>query len=294
MAIVTQVLAALAMVVVTPIALRLLDAPGLGTLRRVWPLAAVPGAVALFLPRGGSAAALAVSYAALTLALALTAAARLARAPVAPIRSDGPGAPVRPRAPSRLARSCGLTATDLAAGTALVAPLGAGFALVAERAGHELFGFSLGILALTVPHLHYAGLAAVLIAGLAARAAGSTVAALSVPAGVGLVFAGFFLGRFVELAGAIVLTAGLWLVAWLTWRVVRPRAADRATRVLLAVSSGILVVSMPLALAWAGGRAFDLPHPSVGWMIGTHGVFNALGFALCAVLAWRRLEADPL
>ena len=269
MAIVTQVLAALAMVVVTPIALRLLDAPGLGALRRIWPYAAVPGAVALFLPRGGFAAALAVTYAALTLALASTAAARLAR--------------VR-----------GLTATDLAACTALVAPLGAGVALVAERAGHELFGFSLGILALTVPHLHYAGLAAVLIAGLAARAAGSTVAALSVPAGVGLVFLGFFLGRFVELAGAVVLTAGLWLVAWLTWRVVRPRAADRATRVLLAVSSGILVVSMPLALAWAGGRAFDLPHPSVDWMVGTHGVLNALGFALCAVLAWRRLEADPL
>jgi hypothetical protein len=114
------------------------------------------------------------------------------------------------------------------------------------------------------------------------------------PAGVGLVFAGFFLGRAVELAGAVVLTAGLWLAAWLTWRVVRPRAADRATRLLLGVSSGILVVSMPLALAWAGGRAFDLPHPSVAWMVGTHGVLNAVGFALCAVLAWRRLEADPL
>jgi len=198
------------------------------------------------------------------------------------------------RVPARLTRSRGLIAMDLAACTALVAPLGAGVALVAERAGHELFGFSLGILALTVPHLHYAGLAAVLIAGLAARAAGNTAAALSVPAGVGLVFAGFFLGRFVELAGAVVLTAGLWLAAWLTWRVVRPRAADRATRMLLAASSGILVVSMPLALAWAGGRAFDLPHPSVDWMVGTHGVLNALGFALCAVLAWRRLEADPL
>ena len=62
MAIVTQVLAALAMVVVTPIALRLLDAPGLGALRRIWPCAAVPGAVALLLPRGGFAAALAVTY----------------------------------------------------------------------------------------------------------------------------------------------------------------------------------------------------------------------------------------
>jgi hypothetical protein len=298
MAIVTQVLAAVAMVVVTPLALRLLDAPGLAALRRIWPYAAAPGAVALFLPRGWPAAALAVTYAALTVALAATALARLASVPGRPARelaaqaAAGP-ALVAPDAglPARLR---GLTATDLAAGTALVAPLGAGAALVAERAGHELFGFSLGILALTVPHLHYAGLAAVLIAGLAGRAAGSTVAALSVPAGVGLVFAGFFLGRFVELAGAVVLTAGLWLAAWLTWRVVRPRAADRATRVLLAVSSGILVVSMPLALAWAGGRAFDLPHPSVGWMVGTHGVLNAVGFALCALLAWRRLEADPL
>jgi hypothetical protein len=283
MAIVTHVLAALAMVVVTPLALRMLDASGLGPLRRIWPYAAAPGAVALFLPRGGFAAALAVTYAALTQALAATALARLWH--TSGLTATNAGRPVRSR---------GRVATEVAAGTALVAPLAAGVALVAERAGHELFGFSLGILSLTVPHMHYAGLAAALIAGLAARAAGSTVAALSVPAGVGLVFAGFFLGRAVELAGAVVLTAGLWLAAWLTWRVVRPRAADRATRLLLAVSSGILVVSMPLALAWAGGRAFDLPHPSVAWMVGTHGVLNAVGFALCAVLAWRRLEADPL
>jgi hypothetical protein len=190
-------------------------------------------------------------------------------------------------------RSAGRAAVEVAALTALVAPLAAGVALVAERAGYELFGFSLPILALTVPHLHYAGLVAALVAGLTARATGRGTAALAVPAGVALVLAGFFLGEFVELAGAVVLTAGLWLAGWQTWRTVRPGAADRAVRVLLAVSSGILVVTMPLALAWAGGRAFDLPHPSVAWMVATHGVLNALGFAVCAVLAWRRLE-DPL
>jgi heme A synthase len=52
---------------------------------------------------------------------------------------------------------------------------------------------------------------------------------------------------------------------------------------------------MVLALSWALGEATGLPHLPIGWMAATHGVANALGFALCAVLAWRRLatEAAP-
>jgi len=51
---------------------------------------------------------------------------------------------------------------------------------------------------------------------------------------------------------------------------------------------------MLLALWWALGEATDWPHPTLGWMVGTHGVANALGFALCAVLAWRSLREEPI
>ncbi|OSC61194.1 hypothetical protein B5180_36300, partial [Streptomyces sp. BF-3] len=70
----------------------------------------------------------------------------------------------RRAAPRRAARGRDLDPAGIALLTALVTPSVAATALVAERSGHELFGFDLGILALTVPHFHFAGFAAALIA----------------------------------------------------------------------------------------------------------------------------------
>jgi hypothetical protein len=178
------------------------------------------------------------------------------------------------------------TATDVAVTTALVAPLIAAVALVAERGGYPLFGFRLTVLTLTVAHFHFAGFAAALSAGLVSRLTDgrwSRAAAWTVPAGTGVVLVGYFTGEAVELAGAVLLSAGMWLVGWLTWRHVRP-----------SVSAVVLAASMLLALSWALGEATGLPHPSLGWMAATHGVANALGFALCGLLAWRRLRPAPL
>lgn len=251
------------MLVVVPVGLRLVDGPV--SIRRVWPLAGIAGGVSLWLDRGPLAACLAAGYLLVTLALAGS----------APLRRK----PVTPR--------------EIAVLTALVTPAIAGSALVAERAGYPLFGFKLEILALTVPHFHFAGFAAALVAGLVCRAAKdgplAKVAALSVPAGTALVLAGYFVNDYAELAGAVVLTVGMWSVGWLTWREVR--TPDRLTRVLLVVSSAILVATMLLALDWALGEAFGVPHLSLTWMAATHGVGNALGFAVCSIAAWRRLAA---
>ncbi|MGW1494221.1 YndJ family protein, partial [Streptomyces sp. NPDC002402] len=186
-----------------------------------------------------------------------------------------------------------LAPAEVAQLTALVTPSVAGLALVAERAGYELFGFGLTVLALTVPHFHFAGFTAALVAGLVCRTtagAAGRFAALSVPLGTLLVLAGYFLDDWAELLGALVLTAGMWTVALLTWRDVRAGGRDRFTRTLLAVSAAVLVATMLLALSWALGEATGLPHPNLTWMAATHGLGNALGFALCSVLAWRRLK----
>jgi hypothetical protein len=255
---------ALAMVVLVPLALGLVGAPA--PVRRVWPWLAVPAAVALWLPRGTGAALLATPYLVLTAVLAVAGLRGLRR----------------------------WAAADVAVATGLVAPLVAASALVAERAGFRLLGFPLETLALTVPHLHYAGLVAALVAALACRAAGGSAlgraAAWCVPAGTGVVLVGYFLSDPVELAGAALLTAGMWLVAGLTLVRIRP-LAPRGAGALLLISSGILVVTMLLALDWAAGHVFPLPHLSIPWMVATHGVLNAVGFALCALLAWRRMEA---
>ncbi|MGW2590790.1 YndJ family protein [Streptomyces sp. NPDC001515] len=273
MGVLVDLIVMLGMLVIVPTGLRLTRDPSLDRIRRSWPLFAVPGAVALWLPRGPAATTLALCYAAGTLLLALHAPPRLLRRP-APL----------------LARRTAPAETALL--TALVTPAVAATALVAERAGQPLFGFGLGILALTVPHFHFAGFAAALVAGLVCRAdtgPAGRFAALSVPLGTLLVLGGYFVGDRAELAGAVVLTAGMWAVALLTWRTVRPGAADRATRLLLGVSSAVLAVTMVLALSWALGEATGLPHPTLAWMAATHGVGNALGFALCSLLAWQRL-----
>lgn len=263
----------LGMLVVVPLGLGLLGGPGTTALARLWPLAALPGAVALWLPRGTTATSLATVYAAATVALAAL-------------------------APVRLARHRSLAPAELAALTALLAPSVAGLALVAERSGTKLLGFELDILALTVPHFHFAGFTAALVAGLVCRSVRNrprlgAAAALSVPLGTLLVLAGYFVSDWAELVGAVVLTAGMWLVGLLSWRDVSHRAPDPLTGRLLLCSSAVLVVTMLLALWWALGEATDLVHPTLTWMAATHGLGNALGFALCALLAWRRLKELP-
>ncbi|MEV6477072.1 YndJ family protein [Streptomyces sp. NPDC051657] len=260
----------LGMLVVVPAGLRLTGQPELDRIRRLWPLFAVPGAVALWLPRSTAATALACCYALGAVLLAL-------------------------HAPRRAIRGRDLDPAGVALLTALVTPAVAAVALVAERSGHELFGFGLGILALTVPHFHFAGFAAALIAGLVCRVSDGPAgrfAALSVPLGTLLVLVGYFVGDWAELAGALVLTAGMWTVGLLTWRMGRDGGRDRTTRLLLFASAAVLVATMLLALSWALGEATGLPHPTLTWMAATHGLGNALGFALCSLLAWRRIRTE--
>ncbi|WP_406196983.1 YndJ family protein [Kitasatospora sp. NBC_01560] len=267
-----DLLVLLGMGAVIPLGLALIGEPGLARVRRFWPLAAVPGALSLWLPRGGLATGCAVLYALGTLAVAA-------------------------HAPRRLARTRSLAPAEAAVLTALVTPSVAGTALVAERSGHQLFGFDLDILALTVPHFHFAGFTAALVAGLVCRArptsAAARFAALSVPLGTLLVLAGYFIDDWAELAGAVVLTTGMWLTGLVTWRDLRPRSTDRTTAALLGTASAVLAATMLLALWWALGEASGLPHPTLAWMAATHGVGNALGFALCSLLAWRRIAPPP-
>jgi hypothetical protein len=258
------------MLVVVPAGLRLLGDPAAECARQCWRLGAVAGAISLWLPRGPVATTLAVGYAVGAAVLCAYAVSR----------------PIRPR------REWPAEAAVL---TALISPSVAASALVAERAGYPLFGFELGVLTLTVAHFHFAGFAAALVAGLQSRVMpgrAADAAALTVPAGTALVLLGYFTAEAVELAGALVLTAGMWTVGWLIWRYTRTAAPDRLTAVLLGGSAAVLAGSMVLAVSWALGQATGLPHPSLAWMAATHGVANALGFAVCGMVGWRRAGVE--
>jgi hypothetical protein len=256
----------LGMLVIVPLGLTLMNLPGTTTARRWWAVVAVPGALSLWLPRGTLSIALASIYLAGTLALVVLAAADLVRWKT-------------------------LNAREIALYTALVTPSIAALALVAERASYKLFGFKLTVLSLTVAHFHFAGFTAALVAGLVAGSStgrAATAAAISVPLGTGIVLLGFFLGDPVELVGAVVLTAGMWLVGWALWR--RSRLVDRLTAALLTIAASVLVVTMLLAVSWALGHVVSTPYLPLEWMVATHGVANAVGFGLCGLLAWRRMK----
>lgn len=265
-----------ALIVIVPIGLSLTGIPGTRRLLRWWPPVGALAAIAVWLPRGAAAVVLAAPYLMIASTLAVVAVAWVVRGGV---RTPG----------------------DVAMATALVAPTVAASALLAERAGVHLFGFDLRVLALTVAHFHAAGFAAALIASLSAgRAdattdadptahAGGQIAAGCVPLGLSVVFAGFFTSDWVELAGTAILTAGMWLIAWATLRL-RGRTRDRLARALFLVAALVPFASMLLALDWALGRAAGLPHPDVNWMAATHGLANLLGFAMCGLLAWRKVS----
>lgn len=272
MTLVIGALVALGMVVIVPLGLRLLDTRGgpVGMIAQAWPLAGLAGVTSMIVDRGPTAVIFATVYAAVTVALAAAAVERLRRR-----RSLAPA--------------------EVAVLTAMVSPSVAGISLVAERGGWHLLGFELTVLALTVAHFHFAGFAAALIASLVritVPTGWATVPALGVPAGIGVVFLGYFTGNEVELVGTVLLTAALWVAGWLIWRHVRPLSGERRVRALFTVSAASLAVTMVLAVSWAAGRVWDVPHLSLGWMAATHGAVNAVGFAGCGLLAWRLLQRE--
>ena len=225
--------------VVVAVCLLVIVPLGLGVLgKRVrwWPAVAVPAAVALLLPRGWGAGLLCVPYLVGTLVVPVM------------LRRD------------RLAAFAGACLPVAAAG------------LVAERAAYPLMGFVPGVLGLTAAHFHVAGFGALLLLSLTT----ARLPRLLAPAGVAVVGLGFLIGErpgdMVELLGAGLLTAGLWLA-------IGPRS-----RVLLALS----LVTMSLAVLYAAGQVFEIPHLNLTWMVLTHGVLNAAAVLTALMVAWGR------
>ena len=171
---------------------------------------------------------------------------------------------------------------------------GAGWLLVSRYGGRPL-DFGDTIVELTAIHFHYAGLVAPLLvlslvrwlrldgkSGTAARA--SLVAVL---AATPLTAAGITFEPALGAAGAVAFACGLTTASLLTLTRVLPKVR-RTSRVLLGISSASVIASMALAVAYAFGQWLGTPSPSLQVMANTHGVLNAVGFALAGVLGWSR------
>lgn len=165
--------------------------------------------------------------------------------------------------------------------------------LLFDRADLEPGGFTAPIVQLTAVHFHYAGFASSVLAGCVwRRVPGDRIAAVALAAIVAappLVAVGFtFLGAL-QIAGAALLTVGLWALAWVTVIHVAPRVRRTPAAALVASSVSVLA-PMLLAVQWAVGANLGTPALSIPDMVRVHGVVNAVGFSLLGVLGWRLVD----
>lgn len=173
-------------------------------------------------------------------------------------------------------------------------PVG-GVWLVASRLGARPFGFDPLVVLLTGMHFHYAGLAAPVLAGMALRQvrlrsatvrASAYLVAAAVTLGQPIVAAGITASPEVGLAGAGLVAAGLVALAVLVLSNVLRELGSTWAKVLLVVSSLSVMISMPLAVAWAWSQVSGEQTVDMLWMVRIHGMANAHGFALCGLLGW--------
>jgi hypothetical protein len=164
---------------------------------------------------------------------------------------------------------------------------GAAFAF-ADRLGAQPFGFPADVITLTMVHFHFAGFALPLAGALAFTRRPHRwleVATGAVIVGIPTTALGFFGFAAANWIGAALTAAGGFGIGLATIAVARSLATRPA--MALAVIAGVsLLISMPLAIAYATQTLIGTAWLSVGTMAAIHGTLNAFGFALAAIVAW--------
>ena len=233
------------------------------------PVGAVAGAVSFFLYAGGSAAILASSWLLVTVMIAVFGFLRLLR-----------------RGPVFSREMC------IDAGM-LYLPVG-GLWLVASRLGIQPIGFGDTIVLLTAMHFHFAGFAAPILAGLAGRTLPGSqplsrvfaLAGICIVGSTPLIAAGIAFSPALALAGALIISTGLVLLAVLVVGWVLRSLNSFGAQTLLVASSLSSVCAMILACLYAYSIVAKTVIVDIPQMAMSHGILNAFGFTLCGLLAW--------
>ncbi len=179
-----------------------------------------------------------------------------------------------------------------------------GLWLIPSRTGMSLISFSEPIVTLTVVHFHYACFAAPVMTGIALhalkdlapmQARARDASALAVMAGPALIATGFLGLPGLEIAGVTALTLALVTQAalLLNYAAEAPQAVRMPARLLLAFAALGLFATMGLAWIHGFNRLRGEIWPDIASMLAWHGRFNAFGFVLLGLLAWRLMPADP-
>jgi hypothetical protein len=178
-------------------------------------------------------------------------------------------------------------------------PVGGAWLLLG-RAGLDPLGVGSLLVLLTAVHFHYAAFAGLALVAQSARALELAQGAepryggllrllriivVGIVVGIFLVAAGISGVPALGMVGAACLTACLFGHAWLTLLYVMKTLRGWLAKLCLGISSLSLLLSMPLAMAWAWGQLFE-PLLDLTLMLRIHGMANAHGFALAGLLGW--------
>ncbi len=172
-----------------------------------------------------------------------------------------------------------------------------GMWFVMSRLGFHPMDFGDTIVLLTAVHFHYTGFAAPLLMALTGRVlrtseGGKTnlllvLAVFCLIGGTPIVAAGITLSSgLVGLIGAIVISTSLWLLSGLVVVKIIGVIHSWSARILLFISSLTISLSMVLALLYAYSIFSQRLLINIPKMAEYHGTANAVGFALCGLLAW--------
>lgn len=222
----------------------------------------VAALMAIGLPRGEIAAALAALYLVPALAVGFLGVWRIVGGPW--------------RDAGRLGEAC-------AAGFLAVGAL----FFVLHRQGGDLLGQPEQIIELTAVHFHATGFGLTLMAATLARRLPrwGLPALLLIVTGMVVTPIGFLTAPAVQVAGAVLVVAGLAMVAVGPMRLLGSVGAG--ARAALLISSGSAALVGALALLYAVTEALGSPAVSIPAMAATHGVAAALGVVGCGLFGWR-------
>lgn len=181
----------------------------------------------------------------------------------------------------------------------LYLPIAGGW-LIIYRLGVQPFNYGETIILLTVVHFHFAGFAAPIIAGLTGKLlattkhpSGRTYAFIvfAIVAAMPLVAAGITFSPWAGLAGTLLLSSGLVMLAVLTLGRVVPANSSLSARLLLSIAAVSSCTAMVLACLYAYSLVAHVLILRIPTMAMTHGLLNAFGFATCSLLAWSTINA---
>jgi hypothetical protein len=183
----------------------------------------------------------------------------------------------------------------LSFGLMAIAVGGAWFVMSRFGALRAQFGDT--IVLLTAVHFHYTGFAASLLMSFAGRLLRASdegkvspfyyIAVICLIGGTPVVAAGITLSSGpLGLIGAAAISLGLWLLAAIVMVKIIDTIKSWPARILLFISSLSSSASMVLACLYAYSLVSKKLIINIPKMAEFHGVANAIGFALCGMLAW--------